>query len=50
MQKFQDELYSSPDDATDFLSTLKSEPGMNYEHKLDEQGRLVGFFWATVDQ
>ena len=50
MQKTNNELYSKPEDATDFLASLKSEPGMYCEHTLDAQGRLVDMFWSTVEQ
>lgn len=50
MQKIKDELYSSPEDASDFLSTLQREPGMFVERTFDSFGRLVDVFWATVDQ
>lgn len=50
MQKVNDALNAKPEDATDFLATLKSEPGMYCDHTLDAQGRLVDVFWATVQQ
>ncbi|CAN0521687.1 unnamed protein product, partial [Ectocarpus sp. 12 AP-2014] len=48
MQKVNDASNAKPEDATDFLATLKSEPGMYCDHTLDAQGRLVDVFWATV--
>ncbi|CAM9958486.1 unnamed protein product, partial [Sphacelaria rigidula] len=34
----------------EFFSTLKSEPGMFSEYKLDAKGRLVDAYWATAEQ
>lgn len=50
MQKVKDELYAIPEDATDFLASLKSEPGMYFDRTLDAQGRLVDVFWSTIEQ
>lgn len=50
MQKVQEELYSTPEDASDFLLTLQSEPGMFVERTFDDAGRLVNVFWVTVQQ
>lgn len=50
MQKVNDELHAKPEDATDFLVSLKSEPGMYCEYNLDGQGRLVDIFWSTAGQ
>ncbi|CAM9765562.1 unnamed protein product, partial [Sphacelaria rigidula] len=50
MQKVQKDFYCSPQDATEFLSTLKSEPGMFCEYTLDAEGRLEDAYWATAEQ
>ena len=50
MQKVNEDLYAKPEDATDFLASLKSEPGMYCEYTLDSQGRLVDIFWSTAGQ
>lgn len=50
MQKIKQEMYAIPEDATDFITTLKSEPGMHCDFTLDAQGRLVNVFWSTVEQ
>lgn len=49
MQKVNDALNAKPEDATDFLATLESEPGMYCDHTLNAQGRLVDVL-ATVQQ
>ena len=41
MQQAKEELYSSPEDATEFLCDRASETGMFYEYNLDPEGRLV---------
>lgn len=50
IQKIKQELYSTPEDATDFLSTLKSEPGMFCDYTLDNRARLVNVYWSTAEQ
>ncbi|CAB1115474.1 unnamed protein product [Ectocarpus sp. CCAP 1310/34] len=50
MAAIKDHLYSSPEDAANFLATLQSEPGMFVEREFDSIGRLENVFWATVDQ
>lgn len=50
MQNTKEELYSSPEDAANFLSTLQKEPGMFVERTFEATGRRVDVFWATVDQ
>ena len=50
IQKLSDELNAKPEDATDFLASLKSEPGMYCDQTLDAQGRLVDVFWSTIEQ
>lgn len=50
MAKVQEELYCSPEDAANFLATLRSDPGMYVANTFDDPGRLVNVFWATADQ
>ena len=50
MQQAKEELYSSPQDAAEFLCDLASEPGMFYEYNLDPEGRLVDVYWASAYQ
>eukprot|EP00903_Cladosiphon_okamuranus_P020047 g18414.t1 len=50
MAAIKDQLYSSPEDAANFLATLQSEPGLFVERTFDTTGRLENVFWATVDQ
>ena len=50
MAAIKDQLYSSPEDASNFLASLQSEPGMCVERTFDSFGRLENVFWATVDQ
>lgn len=50
MAKIKEQLYSSPEDAANFLASLKSEPGTFVDQTFDALGRLVDVFWATVDQ
>ena len=50
MQKFRQEMYSTPKDAMNFMEHLSREPGMFAEYTLDDHGRLVNIFWATADQ
>ncbi|CAN0356414.1 unnamed protein product, partial [Ectocarpus sp. 13 AM-2016] len=50
MAKVQEELCCSPEDAANFLATLRSDPGMYVANTFDDPGRLVNVFWATADQ
>ena len=50
MAAIKDQLYSNPEDASNFLASLQSEPGMFVERTFDSLGRLENVFWATVDQ
>lgn len=50
MQKVKEEMYSTPEDAADFLSSVQGEPGMFVERTFDAHGRLVDVFWATINQ
>eukprot|EP00903_Cladosiphon_okamuranus_P014063 g13071.t1 len=50
MAAIKDQLYSSPEDASNFLATLQSEPGLFVDRTVDTTGRLENVFWATVDQ
>jgi len=50
MQMVNKDLYCTPDDAMQFMSSIRSEPGMFGEYTLDPQGRLVDVYWCTAEQ
>ena len=50
MQKVNKDLYYTPDDAMQFMSSIRSKPSMFGEYTPEPQGRLVDVYWCTAEQ
>ena len=50
MQMVNKDLYCTPDDAMQFMSSIRSKPSMFGEYTPDPQGRLVDVYWCTAEQ